>query len=362
MRRLFRAFAAPFVWFARKLAWLAAPFRWINRRFPWVFAPFRLVARPFRWLWGRWRTLVRFFTEVPEDVSLTDTLGEALGSRDAFYETLVGVGEHLDALRRHLFRVLVAVILATGLSFNFADRLMALLAAPLGEGAQTQFFNLPRLTPAEAFDLLLGLGADGISKMQVIEPTESIGVFMRVSLLVGVALAMPWLVLELYLFIAPGLMPRSRQLLFLALPAASLLFLLGLLFTYLVMLPAALPFLYTFAGFRAAWRPSAYFNLTTGLMFWIGVAFQMPLIIYALAAAGLIKARQLLAQWRVACVVIAIVAAAATPTVDPVNMGLVMIPMILLYFFSVLGAAVAQAGRKREIEKRAAQMKMGAAP
>ena len=359
---------------------LAAPFGWLNRKLPWLFAPFRLVTLPFRWLWGRWRALVVFFTEVPEDVSLTDTLGEALESRDTLKETLAGIGEHLDVLRRQLFRALLALVLTTGLSLNFADRLMALLAAPLGDEAQTRLlslaqrlggdfqavlaappggeqFDVIRRASTEILNQLLQLGADGMTRLQVIEPTESIGVFMRVSLLVGIALAMPWLVLELYLFIAPGLMPRSRQLLFLALPAASLLFLLGLLFTYLIMLPAAIPFLYTFAGFRAAWRPSAYFNLVTGLMFWIGVAFQMPLIIYALAAAGWIRARHLLAQWRLAVVVIAIIAAAVTPTVDPVNMGLVMIPMILLYFFSIAGAWVAQTGRRREIEKRAAQMK-----
>ena len=215
---------------------LAAPFGWLNRKLPWLFAPFRLITLPFRWLWGRWRALVVFFTEVPEDVSLTDTLGEALESRDTLKETLAGIGEHLDVLRRQLFRALLALVLATGLSLNFADRLMALLAAPLGDEAQTRLlslaqrlggdfqavlaappggeqFDVIRRASTEILNQLLQLGADGMTRLQVIEPTESIGVFMRVSLLVGIALAMPWLVLELYLFIAPGLMPRSRQLL-----------------------------------------------------------------------------------------------------------------------------------------------------
>jgi sec-independent protein translocase protein TatC len=358
----------PFLWILRLVT---APFRWLDRKFPRLTAPFRalfrIIAWPFRWLWGRWRAVVQFFTEVPDDISLTDTLGEALGSRDAFTETLLGIGHHLDALRRHLLRAVIVIVLTTAFSFRYADKLMGLLAVPLGDDAQTQLYDLARLTltrfvTPEIVTRLLQLGAQGLTKMQVIEPTESIGVFMRVSLLVGIALAMPYIIFELYLFIAPGLMPRSRQLLFAALPAASLFFLLGLLFTYFIMLPAAVPFLYTFAGFRAAWRPSAYFDLVTGLMFWIGVAFQMPLIIYALAAAGWIKARQLLDQWRIAIVVIAVIAAAVTPTVDPVNMGLVMLPMILLYFFSIAGAWVAQTGRQREIDKRAAQIKMETAP
>jgi sec-independent protein translocase protein TatC len=282
----------------------------------------RALIAPLGWVVNAWRRLRDFFTEVPEDVSLAETVGDAFESREALKETWFGIGEHLEALRRHLFRAVVALAVTTAFSFLFANRLMDALAAPLGDG--------------------------GVASLQTIEPTEAVGVFMRVSLLSGVAFAMPWIILELYLFIAPGLMPRSRLILLLAIPAASLLFLAGLAFTYFVMLPAAIPFLQEFGNFQSAWRPSAYFGLVTNLMFWIGIAFQMPLVVYALAAAGLIRARQLAAQWRVAVVVIAIIAAAVTPTVDPVNMTLVMLPMLLLYLFSILGAAVAQGGRRRD--------------
>jgi sec-independent protein translocase protein TatC len=224
---------------------------------------------------------------------------------------------------------------------------MAVLAVPLGENIQTEIWALFQKPPAEAVQRFFELGAQGLAKMQVIEPTESVGVFMRVSLLAGTAFAMPWIVFEIYLFIAPGLYPRSRILLLLALPVISLLFLAGLLFTYLVMLPTAIPFLERFMGFRAAWRPTAYFGLVTNLMFWVGVAFQLPLIIYALASVGLLRTKQLIAQWRVAVLAIAVIAAAITPTTDPVNMGLVMLPMILLYFVSILGAWFAERGLQR---------------
>lgn len=290
-------------------------------------APWRWLIAPFHWMREGLGTVSDFFTEVPEDVSLTETIGGALEGGDSFKDTLQGVGEHIMALRMHLFRSVVALAITTTFSFLFAQNLMEALARPLPHG---------------------------LLDLQVIEPTEAVSVFMRVALLSGVAFAMPWIVLELYLFIAPGLMPRSRVLLLLAIPAASLLFLAGLAFTYFVMLPAAVPFLLNFMGFRAAWRPSAYFNLITGLMFWIGIFFQMPLIIYVLAAVGLIRAKQLAEQWRIAIVAIAVIAAAVTPTVDPVNMALVMLPMILLYFFSILGAVVAQAGRERSQQSSAA--------
>jgi sec-independent protein translocase protein TatC len=160
---------------------------------------------------------------------------------------------------------------------------------------------------------------------------------------------MPWIVTEIYAFVAPGLMPRSRILLLIIIPIASLLFLAGVSFTYFVMLPPAVAFLRDFMGFQANWRPSAYFGLVTNLMFWVGIAFQMPLIIYALAAVGLLRANQLMAQWRIAVVVIAIIAAVITPTTDPVNMGLVMLPMVLLYFVSIAGAWFAERSLRRTI-------------
>jgi sec-independent protein translocase protein TatC len=294
--------------------------------------PLRPIRAAWHWLRERRDDFALFFTEVPEDVSLTDTFTEAFGSREVLFDTLGALGEHVNALRKHVFRAVVVLAVTTALSFIFAQKLMALLAVPLG----------------------------GTDRLQVIEPTEAIGVFMRVSLLSGLAFAMPWIVMELYLFVAPGLMPRSRLLLLAAIPAASILFLLGMAFTYFVMLPAAVPFLIDFMHFRAAWRPSAYFGLVTSLMFWIGIAFQMPLLIYALAAVGLISARQLARQWRIAIVAIAIIAAAVTPTVDPVNMALVMLPMLLLYGLSILGAVVAGAGRKRDLERQAEREKEAA--
>ncbi len=82
-------------------------------------------------------------------------------------------------------------------------------------------------------------------------------------------------------------------------------------------------------------------------MFWVGVAFQLPLVVYALAAVGLLRAGQLVAQWRVAIVAIAIISATITPTTDPINMGLVMVPMILLYGISIVGAWIAERGLRR---------------
>jgi sec-independent protein translocase protein TatC len=95
------------------------------------------------------------------------------------------------------------------------------------------------------------------------------------------------------------------------------------------------------------WSAREYFGFVTGLMLWIGLFFEFPLVIYILTSIGLVKPAVLAQQWRLAIVIISIIAAEVTPTIDPVNMGLVMLPMILLYFISIGLSYIAYAGRRR---------------
>jgi sec-independent protein translocase protein TatC len=308
------------------------------------------MGRITRFLLAPFQRVREFLFQVPDDTPLVETLGSVLGNREGFRGLWEGLAEHLEALRWALFRSVLALSLATGLCFFVSRDLMKLLAYPVGRpesaadvGAQGGLLGI--------LEKMMAQGTDGLSRLQVIEPTEAVGVFMRVSLLGGLILALPWIVLELYLFIAPGLMPRSRIILLLGIPLVSVFFLLGVAFCYFVMLPSAVPFLYTFMGFKAAWRPAAYFDLITTLMFWVGVTFEMPLVAFLLAAAGLIRARQLASVWRFAAVIIAVVAAAITPTVDPVNMLLVMVPMLLLYLVSILAAAIGGGGRRPAVTR-----------
>jgi sec-independent protein translocase protein TatC len=189
----------------------------------------------------------------------------------------------------------------------------------------------------------------GLSKLIAIQPTEEIGVFMRVALLSGLAIMLPYLAFEIWLFAAPGLTAREKKNTLLGIPLATILFLCGMAFTFYVLLPSAIPFLGNFTAITQNWRAGDYFGFVTGLMIWIGLFFEFPLIIYILSSIGLVQPAVLARQWRLAIVVISIIAAAVTPTVDPVNMGLVMVPMILLYFFSIGMSYIAYAGRKRSM-------------
>jgi sec-independent protein translocase protein TatC len=270
-----------------------------------LLTPFRIIAWPFR-------KIRDFINYEPEDTPTSDVIVRTVEEPSVLLE-------HIGALRNHLFRATVALIITTGISFAFATRILDFLAEPIG----------------------------GIDALQAIEVTESIGAFMRVSLLSGVTLAFPYILFEIFTFVNPGLKRRERIFILMSLPFAALLFIAGLAFSYFVMLPTALPFLLDFMGITTVPRPSNYIKFVTNLMFWIGIAFQFPLVIYALAAIGVVRAESLIRGWRIAIIGIAVLAAMVTPTVDPVNMGLVMLPMIILYFVSIFLAKIAQSARDR---------------
>jgi sec-independent protein translocase protein TatC len=279
-----------------------------------LLAPFRFIAWLLRGI-ARWFSnlaagIKEFFTEEPEDTPLPDAFAKTI-------ENPGGILVHLDALRKHLLRAVLFMGVTTAFAFLYAQRLIDLLAGPIG----------------------------GIKNLQPIDVTEPVGVFMKVALLVGFSLALPYIALELWMFAAPGLSRRSRLWGLFAIPAVVFFFLAGMAFAYKIMLPAALPFLLNFLGMTPQIRPSSYIGFTTSLMFWVGIAFEFPLVIFVLAGIGLVKARALAQQWRLAIVIIAVIAAAITPTVDPVNMSLVMGPMIILYFISIGLAYLAQRGR-----------------
>lgn len=286
---------------------------WRVISFPFVLL-FNIIAFPFRGL----RRIGQFLNEEPpEDRPLMDTFS----SLAAEAETRASLWEHVEALRMHLLRIIIGLALGAGVSLYFTLPLMEYLAKPVG----------------------------GLEKLQAIQVTEGIGVYMRVALMSGVAIMLPYIAFELWLFAAPGLKARDRKMGLLGIPLATLLFLMGLACTYYLLLPPALPWLANFTNIPQAWTANNYFGFVTGLMLWIGLFFEFPLVIYILTSIGLIKPQVLLHQWRLAIVIISIIAAVITPTIDPVNMGLVMLPMSLLYLVSIGLSYIAYAGRRRNV-------------
>ena len=317
---LWRVIAFPFRFVFNLVAF---PFRAIYRRFPKFFDrvwqvvtfPFRLIYNIIAFPFRKIQQFNKFLNTEPDEHPITEVFVELTNNKD----TRQMMWDQVEALRMHLLRALLSLILMVGVSFIFTQKIINFLAQPVG----------------------------GIDKLIAIEVTESVSVFMKVALFSGIALAIPYIAFELWLFAAPGLRPYERKMGLVGIPLASIFFIGGAAFTFYLMLPTALPFLNSFMNIKTELRPQSYFSFVTGLMFWIGVFFEFPLVIYVLSALGFIKPQILAQQWRLAIVIIAAVAAIITPTIDPVNQGLVMAPMILLYFLSIGLSYIAHAGRKR---------------
>jgi len=233
--------------------------------------------------------------------------GEMAPQYDPVEESRMGLMEHLGELRTRLIWVVGALLIGTLVSFVFVERLLAIITEPVGQP-------------------LLSLG-----------PTDTIGIFFRVGFVSGAVLAMPVIVYHIVAFIAPGLYPHEKRMLFLLLPGVMLLFLTGAWFAFYIMLPVATGFLQNFLGtvINQEWSIDRYINFVTRIVFWIGVFFETPLVIAFLARIGLVTGPRLLGLWRQAMVGISVIAAIITPTVDPVNMAIVMLPLIVLYFLGV---------------------------
>ncbi len=224
--------------------------------------------------------------------------------------------EHIVELRKRLIIAAGGLILAVVICFFFSEPIMQLLCLPIG----------------------------GMSELKSIEITENVAAVFDVVLLAGFILAFPLIAYEVLAFILPALKPNEKRVLFRFLPPVIFFFLAGVCFAFFVVLPAAVPFLTSFMGIKTEIRPSDYISFSTNLIFWIGIVFEMPIVIYILSRLGIVTPAFLLRNWRQAVVICAVLAMVITPTVDPVNMMLLMVPLVALYFLSILFAKM---GKKK---------------
>jgi sec-independent protein translocase protein TatC len=181
--------------------------------------------------------------------------------------------------------------------------------------------------------------------------TEMIGITMKVSLMGGLVIAFPVILYQVVMFVSPGLTGKEKRYLYALFPGAIASFAAGAAFGYYVLLPPALNFLLTFGSDIATplIRVGNYINLVVTLLFWLGVSFEMPLIMFFLSKIGVITPRALARQRRYALVAAFILGALITPTFDPINQSLVAIPIIFLYELGIWLARLARLGRKKDV-------------
>ncbi len=215
---------------------------------------------------------------------------------------------HLGELRKRLIRSVIAVLITTIVSFVFAKQLFNIL-----------------IFPAEGINLIY------------INMTEMIGTYMRVCLISGIILAMPYLIYQLLMFVSPGLTPKEKRSIYLMLPWIALMFAAGVAFGYFILIPPATNFLITFGADIATpqIRIGNYISIVSRLLLAIGLTFEMPVITTFLARLGVITPKWLSDKRKPAIICAFILAAIITPTFDPLNQVLVAAPLIVLYELSI---------------------------
>jgi len=235
--------------------------------------------------------------------------------------------EHLTELRERLIKCFIALMVGTIVAMFFVEPSLRLLTRPLGD-------TIP----------------------QTLAPTESLSVYFRIAFIEGVALAMPVLVYQIVAYLLPGLLPEERQYLYLLIPGVTISFILGAVFCVMIMLPAAINFMQGFLEtvVENRWSLDYYISFITRVMFAMGIVFQTPLILLFLSKLGLVNAKQLGGFRKYAVLLTSVVAAVITPTPDPLNMMLVMVPLYLLYEVGILLVWVTGSKKKTQSEAESA--------
>jgi sec-independent protein translocase protein TatC len=179
--------------------------------------------------------------------------------------------------------------------------------------------------------------------------TEFIGVAFKVSLLSGFILALPYVLYQIVMFVTPGLKKNERRYLFILLPVSLLAFLAGAAFGHQVLFPPAVRFLLSFGSDVATpfIRIGGYTSIMLTLLFWMGVVFETPVVTFFLAKIGVVSGNFLARQRRYALVASFVMGAIITPTFDPINQGLVALPIMVMYELGIWSARLGERGRKK---------------
>jgi len=180
-------------------------------------------------------------------------------------------------------------------------------------------------------------------QLVALRPTETFVTYFKVALVTGACLSMPVIIWQALLFVLPALHKNERRWVFVAVPFVTLAFAIGLAFGFFIVIPSAVRFLYAFGGdfIGQFWSIEEYLTFITTLLFWIGLSFETPIVIFVLAKVGVVNPRSLGRFRRYAIVGAFVIGAIITPTPDPFNQTIVAVPIYLLYELGVLLARFA---------------------
>ncbi len=226
--------------------------------------------------------------------------------------------DHLEELRHRIFRILIAVAITFVVCWAFVDQIYRVIAFPI-------------------------LEALGDQPLVFISPTQPFNLFVKVSFVASLFLASPFILAQLWLFIAPGMYKHERRWAIPFVLSGSVLAMVGALFGYFIAFPFALDFLINWgerAGLQAMIDATRYFDLFLTIELGLAIIFQIPPVIFILSRLGVVSAGFLLRNTKYAVLIAFVVAAIITPTADIPNMMIMAGPMILLYLVGVVVAFV----------------------
>ena len=248
--------------------------------------------------------------------------------KDEFAEGKMSFLEHLEELRKRIINACLGIAVGIALSFFFIQRIYDFLTAPA-------IATLP----------------EG-SRLIYTQPTEAFSLYIQISLISGAVFAAPWIMYQVWGFIAPGLYANEKKFVVPFVLFSTVGFVGGAAFNHYVAYPFIMTYFASFNTPNLVYLPqlSYVFGLYVKMLLGLGLIFQMPTVVFFLAKMRVLTARFLIRQFKLAVLLIFITAAVITPTGDPMTLMIFAAPMILLYTVSIAIAFLVGPKRQRETD------------
>lgn len=226
----------------------------------------------------------------------------------------MGFFDHLAELRKRLINILLGLVVPVLGAFYFRVEILAWLKKPMVDAYAKR-----------------GLEA----KLHFATPIDAMVAYLQLSVAIGLVLASPWVFWQIWLFVAPGLYRHERRMALPLVLATAVFFIGGAFFGYMVVFPTFFEFLLDFnQGLEDVMMVGDFVSFSTRMLIAFGCVFEVPVVTTMLAMIGIVNWKQLLDFGRWWVVIASIVAAVLTPP-DPMSQMLMMVPLVVLYFFSV---------------------------
>jgi len=223
--------------------------------------------------------------------------------------------QHLEELRVRLIHALLALVVGFAVCWGFRYQIFQFIVGPMR-------VNLPSV------------------EFIYTEPTEALMLYMKMSFFAGIFVAAPYLLYQVWAFVAPGLYKHEKVYAVPFILFGSLFFLGGAAFGHYILFPVAFGFLGEFGGADMKFLPkiSEYYSFYSWFLLGIGLVFQLPVLIFVLSRIGLVSAGFLIRHFKYAILIAFVVSAVITPTADVVTQSLLAGPMLVLYLIGTLVA------------------------